>query len=77
MLFLSLSCLPRSVGAQCYTGLKLPRVAGPQDDDKADYFQAISLSESLNAVFVGGMSESDKHKPVNGKLATIMRLDLA
>ena len=62
----------------CYDGLKLPRLIGPQEDDKDTIVQAVAGSELLNALFIGGMAESDKFKPVSlGKSASIFRLDLA
>ena len=39
--------------------------------------QALAGSEGLNTLFIGGMTESDRFKPQNGKQASIFRLDLA
>ena len=36
----------------------------------------MAASESLNALFIGGMTESSQFKPVSGKTASIFRLDL-
>ena len=46
--------------ALCYDDIKLPRTIGPSDNSKKTWMQAMDSSETLDAVFVGGMTESDK-----------------
>ena len=60
----------------CYGDLKLPRLIGPQAEDFDTVMQAMAGSESLNALFIGGMTESSQFKPVSGKTASVFRLDL-
>ena len=61
----------------CFKDLKLPRLIAPDHQDKDTVMQAAAASDQLNALFVGGMAESDRFKVSSDKAASVFRLDLA
>ena len=60
----------------CYPNINLPRMIAQDNDNKKVWLQAAASSETLNAVFIGGFTETDKVNGRTGKYAVIARLDL-
>ena len=44
--------------SECFGGSKFPKMLAPRADNANSRYQAITASEELNAIFIGGYTES-------------------
>ena len=65
--------------ADCFSGSKFPKLLASKEDDGDSQFHAITASEELNAIFMGGFTKSQSLYTYNyygDPLAVIARIDL-
>lgn len=62
--------------SDCYPSIKLPRIVYQNKNDKKVWLQTAASSETLNAVFIGGYTETDDINGRGGNYPVIARLDL-